>query len=375
MVSQFPVERIRRRGRDRLIVSSNSVIDNPSDEIDVVNWRRLIVVSWLLRGFAPGLVPRSAVVDGYPTMVNLIHPDRVTATRDRVDGPLNWYLDGKAMQVFPRGPLWIANGKMLNAWDGVGRSVLEFAREETGLGLAARRYASIFFRDGAHPTGILTNEKPVDRDGARRVKERFLDAMNGTREPAVFGDGWQYKQIQIKPDESQFLETIRANRTMVAGFFRVPPEVIGAPSATGMTYVNVEHRAIDLLRFTIQPWIIRMETTLQAMVPKTQQVRLNTDSLLRTDLSARFRAYDQGIRAGFLSVNDVRFREDMDDIDGGDQYLWPPYRQQLTYDELAHDPDQPTWTDEPLSPLRPVGVAPANLAPAPNGNGQSEDEE
>lgn len=357
LVSGFPIERIRSVGRSRYQVTTKSVIDSPSTDVDPINWRRLLVIGWLLRGYTPALV--TGVRDGYPTGLELIHPDRVMVQRQRPDSPLDWYLDGHKVELFPNGRLWVANGKMLSPWDGVGRSILEFAKEEAAVGLAARKYASIFFRDNAHPTGLLMNEKPVDQDGAKRVKERFLDAMRDTREPAVFGDGWKYQAIQIKPDESQFLETIRANRSMVAGFFRVPPEIIGAPSATGMTYVNVENRGIDLLRFTISSWVYRMESVLQGLVPKAEKVKLNTDNLLRTDLNGRYRAYDQGIRAGFLSVNDVREHEDLDPIEGGDQYLWPPYRQQLTYDELAQDPDYPDWTDEGLSPNRPESITPA----------------
>lgn len=377
MVAGFEVQRIRQIGRERIVLSDSSVIDNPSQDIDPLNWRRLVMIGWLLRGYTPGLI--TGVRDGYPTGVELIHPDRVTVERDRPDAEPQFLLDHKPTRVWPRGNLWLANGKMLNPYDVLGRSILEFAREELGLGLAARRYASKFFRDNAHPTGLLMNDKPVSEDGARRVKARFLAAMNDTREPAVFGDGWEYKAIQIKPDESQFLETIKANRTLVAGFFRIPPEIIGAPSATGMTYVNVEHRGIDLLRFTVSSWVMRMESVLGQLLPRTTRVHLNTDNLLRTDLSARYRAWDQAIRAGFLSVNDVRINENRDPIDGGDQYLWPPYRQQLTYDELSHDPDYPSWTDEPLSPLRPAGTQPGPATPptpprvptpSSNGNGK-----
>lgn len=376
LVSGFDVERIRQVGRERIVLSGTTVVEEPSEDLDGLNWRRLVMIGWLLRGYSPGLV--TGTRDGYPTGVELIHPDRVTVERDRPDAPPRYLLDHQAVQVWPRGSLWLANGKMLSSQDVLGRSVLEFAKEELGLGLAARRYASRFFRDNAHPTGILMNEKPVDRDGARRVKERFMAAMQDNREPAVFGDGWEYKAIQVKPEESQFLETIKANRTLVAGFFRVPPEIIGAPSATGMTYVNVEHRGIDLLRFTVSSWVMRMETVLGQLTPRGTKVHLNTDNLLRTDLTSRYRAWDQAIRAGFLSVNDVRINENRDPIEGGDQYLWPPYRQQLTYDELSHDPDYPGWTDEPLSPLRPVGVQPGpppGSAPSPNGNGQRPREE
>lgn len=337
LVAGFPVQRFREVDGVRQPSTTSSVIDNPSTDDDPVNWRRIILVSWLLRGYAAGLVPGTR--GAYPSGVELVHPDRVTVEQVRRDAPWVYRLDGNVINRWPNGPLWVAPGKKLSPGDPLGRSVLEFAAAEVGLGLSSRAYGASWFRDSAHPTGILMNDEPVNEDGAKRVKQRFLDAMHGTREPAVFGDGWKYEQIQINPNESQFLDTIKANRTIVAGFFKVPPSRIGAPSGDGMTYKNIEADGIDLLRFCVQPWVTRMETTLNPLTVRPEYVKLNMDSLLRPDLGTRYRAHDVAIRAGFKSVNDVRRLEDLPPIPDGDAYLWPPYRSQLTEPELLTGAD------------------------------------
>jgi phage portal protein BeeE len=55
-------------------------------------------------------------------------------------------------------------------------------------------------------------------------------------------------------------------------------------------------------------------------------VRANIDALVRVDLATRYRAHDSALRAGWKSRNEVRDLEDMSPIDGGDEFLWPPYR-------------------------------------------------
>ena len=83
-----------------------------------------------------------------------------------------------------------------------------------------------------------------------------------------------------------------------------------------------------------------METTLSPLTVRPEYVKLNMDSLLRPDLATRYRAHDVAIRAGFKSVNDVRLIEDLPPIAGGDTYLWPPYRAQLTEAETTQGADE-----------------------------------
>lgn len=340
LVSGFPVHRFRDvEGLKTRVTSRAPVIDNPSTDDDPINWRRIVMVCWLLRGYAAGLVTGERL--GHPTGLELVHPDRVSVSRRRPDAPWEWKLDGKPIDRYPLGPLWVAPGKKLVPGDPVGRSVLEFAANEIGMGLAARKFGADFFGGGGHPTAAIVGpeNKEVTKDLATRVKERFLDAVGGSREPVVLGGGWKYEQIQVAPNESQFLETIKANRTVVAGFFKVPPHLVGAPSGDGMTYKNVEADGINLLRFCVQPWVNRMEATLTPLLVRGEYVKLNMDSLVRPDLGTRYRAHDVAIRAGFKSVNDVRIIEDLPPIDGGDTYLWPPYRNQLSEPELTQGAD------------------------------------
>jgi phage portal protein BeeE len=46
-------------------------------------------------------------------------------------------------------------------------------------------------------------------------------------------------------------------------------------------------------------------------------------SLLRTDIQARYTSYSTALNNGFLSVNEVRAKEGLPPIEGGDTYLRP----------------------------------------------------
>jgi hypothetical protein len=48
-----------------------------------------------------------------------------------------------------------------------------------------------------------------------------------------------------------------------------------------------------------------------------------TNDLVSADLNARYQAYNVGRLGGWLSVNDIREAENLNPVDGGDEYLRP----------------------------------------------------
>lgn len=380
LVSGMPVLRYKKSSDDPTLPpvkakTRNTLFEDPSTDVDAMNWRRIIIVSWLMRGYAAGLVTgtRGQYV---PAGIELIHPDRLGVYRMRRDAKPMFTVDGHELKRWPEGPLWIAPGKMLHPEDPLGQSVLQFARPEISIGIAARSFGAHWFRDGGHPSALLIakGDTEVNQDLARRVKRRFLDAVQGTRDPVVLGGDWEYKPIQIRPDESQFLDTIKANRTLVAGFFRVPPMIIGAPMGTGLTYQNVEAVGIDLLKYCIQPWVNRMETVLTLLTTRNEFVKLDVEELLRTDITRKYTAHDIAIRGGWRSPNEARVREGSAPIDGGDRYLWPPWRRDVTEPEdlggADYGPDAliVPLPDPDAEPAEPSEDEPAPFGQHPPGN-------
>jgi HK97 family phage portal protein len=128
--------------------------------------------------------------------------------------------------------------------------------------------------------------------------------------------------MQVSPNESQFLETIKANADDVARFFfRRPPGEGGQ-----VTYANVEARSLDLLTYTVGPWLVRLERSLSRLRARPRFVKFNADALLRVDLLSRYKAHDIAIRGGFASPDERRRLEDLPPVPGGagQQFLWPP---------------------------------------------------
>lgn len=311
---------------------------DPSDpSINAKAWRRQVMVSWLLRGNAYGTVLASDPA-GRPTAVQIQHPDLVTVTRVGALGPLEFRLNGQEIERWPNGPLWHVPAFTVPG-SSIGISPIEYARQAIGLGLAIERFGAQWFGDGAHPSGVLSSDQVLTDQQAKQAKQRFVNAIRGTREPAVLGAGLDFKGIQIAPEESQFLESMQANIATVARFYGVPPEMIGGTSASSMTYASLEQRSLDFLTFAAQTWITKFEDIYTASTTRPLRVAADLDTIVRLDATTRVKLQEQRIRMGTRSPNETRREDHLPPIaDGGDEYLWPPYAVRFDPTDPAMDP-------------------------------------
>ena len=77
------------------------------------------------------------------------------------------------------------------------------------------------------------------------------------------------------------------------------------------TYANTESRALDYLRYSVNTWLVRIETALGRLLPRQQYAKLNAGGLLRSTTKERYEAHEIALRAGFLTVDEVRALEDL----------------------------------------------------------------
>ena len=310
----------------RTRVKDSTLLVHPSNEIalSAADWRGQIMRSWLLRGNAYGLV-KEIGPQGEPTSIQIIHPDIVSVVRLGQLGPFEYRVLGELKQLWPAGDLIHMPGSYTVPGTPIGLSPIDYARQTIGVGLAAEEYAARFYGDSAIPSGILHTEQGLTGEQALAMKARFNEAVKGRREVAVLGSGMSFSPISVSSSESQWLDTAKVTATRVARIFGVPPEMIGAESGSAMTYANVESRFLNLLTLAGRPWIARLEHALSGLLPGRLVVRADTDELLRTDAQTRVNLQTERIRAGLRSVNEVRREDNLPAIEGGDEFLWPPY--------------------------------------------------
>ena len=137
----------------------------------------------------------------------------------------------------------------------------------------------------------------------------------------------KFTPIAIPNNEAQFLETRKFQIEEIARMYRVPLHMIG--DLDHATFSNVEHLSLDFVKYSLDPWIVRWEQSLQkALLSDSEKgqyfVKFNVDGLLRGDYASRMQGYATARQNGWMSANDIRELEDMNILseeEGGNLYL------------------------------------------------------
>ncbi len=201
------------------------------------------------------------------------------------------------------------------------------AKNAIGISLACEEYGASFFGNGASPSGVL--EHPGVIKNPERVREAWQKAYGGinNHRTAILEEGMKYTPISIPNNDAQFLETRKFQIEEIARLYRVPLHMIG--DLEHATFSNIEEQSLEFVKYTLDPWIVRWEQSLQkALLSESEKkdyfIRFNVDGLLRGDYASRMQGYATARQNGWMSANDIRELEDMnliDEAEGGNLYL------------------------------------------------------
>lgn len=298
--------------------SQPQLLVDPSLSVSPIAWRTQVVVSLVLRGNAFGLILTRDQF-GFPTTIEVQHPDCVEAEWDDETLTKRFKIDG--FEVDPDDVWHVAMNQIPGSPFGL--SMIEKARQAIYGGVAARTYSNDVFMSGGHPTAILSTADEITAEQAKDLQSRFDQRLAERRGRALVMQGMTYTPIQISPADSQFLEASNASVQDVARFLRLPVELLGGESGSSMSYSNVESRATDLLRYSVDPILVRVEEALTFALPRPQYVKANRAALLRMTTKDRYEAHAVALRDGWRNVNEVRELEELPPVDGGDTYRTP----------------------------------------------------
>lgn len=212
----------------------------------------------------------------------------------------------------------------------VGQSMISLARESIGLGLAAERFGANLYANGVKPSGVLQHPKQLSSVAQENLRESFEKKNAGlanSSRPMVLEEGMTWQALSINPNDAQFLETRRFQRSEIAGVFRVPAHLVN--DLDKATFSNIEHQTLDFIVHSLRPWLVRWEQAiLRDLLSEADRndgyfAEFLIDGLLRGDIKSRYEAYGSAIQNKWMSANEIRVKENLNPRDGGDVYENP----------------------------------------------------
>ena len=351
-ISSLPLSAYVRRGRSRISYGEvygeiPAWVSKPNREATRLEFYEQVISSLNLHGNAFILTVRDDLGDVQelycinPLQVRLRRPDPngeieyVVTLGENFQDPINQFYDNaqpydplsvKTMVLTKNEMLHIPMFRMPGQLLGLGP--ISAARVTLGSAMAAEVYAASYFGNAANPGGVIETPGEMTEEQAADIARNWNMSHTGPFRAGKLGvltGGASFKPLSLNAADSQLLEVRRFGVEEIARLFRVPVSLLGHPVAGAMSFASVEAQNLSFVQHSLRPLLERLEQALSPLLPEADGfIKFNLDALLRGTTLERFDAYTKGLREGFLSLNDVRFTEDLPPLgEAGDQHRVP----------------------------------------------------
>lgn len=314
-VSTLPLQSYRKTSTGRVPIPLPQVFAAPSLHGTRVDWVQRCMTSLLLRGNAYGLkvgVSTSAM----PQMIEWLNPDKVAYHDGR------WTYEGREV---PEADLLHIPATVLPG-SRLGVSPLSAARSMIESGASTQAFMRDWYRNKAVPGVVAQNtEKTLTSTEATAIKDRLRSTMR-SGEPFVTGKDWSIDVMKLSADDAGFVTSSKLTATQVASLYGVPAEMIGGEAGASLTYSTLEQNQIQFVTRTLQPWLVRIETALSALMPQPQYLKFNADALIRADTKTRLEVAQISRTIGLNNIDELRAREDEAPLPDGQGQDYSPLK-------------------------------------------------
>jgi HK97 family phage portal protein len=239
------------RGRDQVKGHWLSrLLRKPNRWQNGFEWHEMMVGHIALRGTGYNRIV--ANTSGEIEQLQPLHPDRMQASPAALGRrALTYTHDDGTEEQLPDSMVFKISGFSANGVTGL--SVISYARESIGEGLAQQDYSSRFFANDAQPSGGWIEYPGNFRDKAARDAFRMswqeAQGRHNRGKTAVLENGMKYHEIGATNKDSQFLEAKNAKVADICRWFGVPLHLAFALDRA--TDNNVEQFGIE---FRVTRW-------------------------------------------------------------------------------------------------------------------------
>ncbi|PDQ34127.1 MAG: phage portal protein [Candidatus Lumbricidophila eiseniae] len=196
-----------------------------------------------------------------------------------------------------------------------GLGPIQAAQIELRGALDLRDYSANWFRSSGIPNGLLNSDQELTPAEAQQAKDAWMMSEGALKGVAVLGKGLNYHRVFLSPADAQFLESQQFTTTQIARLFGVPASLMLASiQGSSQTYANIEQDWIGYTRFSLMSYLVEIEDALSALLPRGTRAKFNVEALLRSDTTTRYQAHKIALEAGFMTIDEVRDRENLDPL-------------------------------------------------------------
>lgn len=336
-ISALPVDTyVRRDGIAYPYRPKPTWASKPDVSIPSVAFWQQAMISLLIDGNAFVRLFR----DNRGDIVNMIilNPLTVNVSRNALGQKL-YTSTSEGNKVLTNDEMLHISGSILFPGEFRGKSPIDTMKENIGLAISLESFAARFFGQGTTQNGVIEYPGSLTAEQAENLSKSFDRQHKGYRKAhktGILSGGATFKPTMVANDQAQMLDSRRLAVEDVARAYRVPTDMIGLNNG-GQSYNSIEQKQIAFVTHTLRPWLAKLEDAFSQLLPDGAFLAFSTDDLLRGDYATRIEGYAKLLQNGVLSTNEVRRKENMRPIDGGDVVRVPLTNVNISAASLTED--------------------------------------
>ena len=321
-VASLPLHLYKKTKEGNVRVESDKLLDllrrpnSYSGTYDFLHWE---MIGCLLFGNGYTWIIRD--VNGVPKRLHFCENHQVIVSIDRDKDEVVYRYKGN---VIPSTDMIHLKGICTDGY--LGKSPISVHRENLLLSQNVLTYGQKFFTNGGNTEGVYTYPGELKEDAYQRLKRNIneQESLRNAHKSLLLEGGMKYERVNIPLEDAQFITTRKFQATEVARIFGVPPHLIADLERS--TNNNIEHQGIELVVYTLLPYLKKLEAELNYKLLTTDQAKkmyfsFNVNGLMRGDSTARANFYRTMYTISAMNPNEIRRLENMNEYEGGEIYF------------------------------------------------------
>ena len=209
-----------------------------------------------------------------------------------------------------------------------GISPVRKLRNMYGSSIATETFGAKFFANDARPSVIMEMPGKMKPEAQKNLITSLYEKFSGAEnrwKVLVLEEGAKMHMVQMPLEDAQFLQTRQMEDSQICAAFGVPPHMIGLTEKTSSWGTGVEQMSIGFSKYTMVPWVRKIEMELRRKVFTDGEhfAKFDLNGLERGDYKSRMEGYQIAVMNGIKTRNEVRELEDDPPLADGDVALVP----------------------------------------------------
>ncbi|EDM66150.1 phage portal protein, HK97 family [Moritella sp. PE36] len=212
----------------------------------------------------------------------------------------------------------------MNSYDGyIGTSILTHARKELGIALATEKHTASIFENDATPRMVLESDQTFGDDltAFNRMRDSWNEVHKGSGnsgKTALLEFGFKARPLQMTPVDSQLIEQRILSRGKIATMFGIPLHRLN--DASGSKYASVEQNNKSFYTDTLAPYITRIESHLNLLMPRGFKIKIDDTHFMRGDSATQTEIISKQVSMGLITINEGRKALGFQPVEGGEVF-------------------------------------------------------